>query len=174
MGSCTSKNEGPFYALWTVLVNLQTGYTVWPLLKSSLWITLSLWLFEGTVGLWGEIEKKRKENLFRNREFLWMCVSEMQFPARSSALLVTHRYFSRTCASFAEHCFCILSSAPILTDAGRSMAVGPGVPVGKGSWVWLEMFTSVPLGRWHCITVLVHIPSDKYIHRITSLCTHLT
>lgn len=46
------------------------------------------------------------------------------------------------CGSCEERCFCLLSSAPILADAGKDMDVDLRVPVGKDSWVWLEIVTS--------------------------------
>ena len=109
VGSCTSKNQGPFYAFWTVLVNLQTGYTVRLLLKSFPWITLSLWLFKGTVGLWDETESRE------NRTLLEIVNSSRCVWARCSSLPKAKQcaawYYSQVLLVYPLFCVSLKSTA---------------------------------------------------------------
>lgn len=118
MGSCTSKNWGPVYALWTVQENLQTGYMVWPLLKSLTWIALLLWLFEGTVCLWDEIEKQENSTLLGVvNSFRCVWASPSSLPKALHHLLLRSFHAPDFCGNSEELCLCIPSSAQILADA---------------------------------------------------------
>lgn len=171
MGSCTSKNQGPFFALCTVLVKLETGYMVWPLLKSSPWVTLLLWNFKGTVGLGDEIEKRKNRTLLE----LWIPLNVCEqdaVPAWSSCcVLLTST--SHGPALLWQLWRALLLPSLFSSNFGwcwQGYGCQPACARGKGllGLAWdIHIIQSMSLGRWHCITVLVHILSDKYVCRIT-------
>lgn len=97
-------------------------------------IALLLQLFKGTACFWDEIEKRENRTLLEVvNSFRCVGARCSSLPKAPHHLLLRSSHAPDFCGSSEERCFCILSSAQILTDASRNMDVGLDVPPGKDS-----------------------------------------